>query len=229
MNILQIKDLYKSFNDKAILKGISFEIKKGKIIGLLGKNGSGKTTIIKIINDLLTIDEGEVLINGNKIGPQSKAVISYLPERNYLDKRKTISQTLKFFQDFYSDFNMEKAEKLLIELELDKSLRLTKMSKGMLEKLSLVLTMSRDAKLYILDEPLGGVDPSTRDKILRTIISNFGENSSLLITTHLVSDVEKILDEVIIIDNGKIVMQGSADEIREKENASINDVFKRSV
>ena len=229
MNILQIKDLYKSFNDKAILKGISFDVKKGKIIGLLGKNGSGKTTIIKIINDLLTIDKGEVLVNGNKIGPQSKAVISYLPERNYLDKRKTISQTLKFFQDFYSDFNMEKAEKLLIELELDKSLRLTKMSKGMLEKLSLVLTMSRDAKLYILDEPLGGVDPSTRDKILRTIISNFGENSSLLITTHLVSDVEKILDEVIIIDNGKIVMQGSADEIREKENASINDVFKRRV
>lgn len=229
MNILQIKNLYKSFDDKEVLKGISFEVKEGKIVGLLGKNGSGKTTIIKIINDLLTIDKGEVLINGNKIGPESKAIISYLPERSYLDKRKTISQTLKYFQDFYNDFNLEKAEKLLLELELDKSLRLTKMSKGMLEKLSLVLTMSRNAKLYILDEPLGGVDPSTRDKILRTIISNFGENSSLLITTHLVSDVEKILDEVIIIDNGQIVMQGSADEIREKENASINDVFKRSV
>ncbi len=229
MKILQINNLYKSFDDKPIIKGVSFDVKEGKIVGLLGKNGSGKTTIIKMINDLLTIDKGEILIDGKKIGPETKAVVSFLPERSYLDKSNKVYQTLNFFEDFYQDFDRQKAEKLLLELELDKDLRLSKMSKGMLEKLSLVLTMSRRAKLYVLDEPLGGVDPSTRDKILKTIISNFGENSSLLITTHLVSDVEKILDEVIIIDDGKVVLQGDADEIRERENASINDVFKWSV
>ena len=229
MNILEIKNLYKSFDEKQILKGVNFSIESGKIVGLLGKNGSGKTTIIKLINDLLTIDSGEILINGNKIGPESKAIVSYLPERSYLDKSKKVYQILNFFKDFYSDFDLEKAEKLLLELDLDKNSKLSKMSKGMLEKISLVLTMSRQAKLYILDEPLGGVDPATRDKILKTILSNFGENSSLLITTHLVSDVEKILDEVVIIDDGKIILTGDADEIRSRENASINDVFKRSV
>lgn len=229
MKILEIKDLYKSFDEKEIVKGVSFNICEGKIVGLLGKNGSGKTTIIKMINDLLTIDSGEILIAGKEIGPETKALVSYLPERSYLDKSKKVYQILEFFKDFYADFDIEKAEKLLLELELDKNLKLSKMSKGMLEKISLVLTMSRRAKLYILDEPLGGVDPSTRDKILKTILSNFGENSSLLITTHLVSDIEKILDEVVIIDNGKVVLQGQADKIREEENASINDVFKRRV
>ena len=229
MKILQIKNLYKNFDEKQIIKGVSFDVLEGRIVGLLGKNGSGKTTVIKMINDLLTIDSGEILIDGKKIGPETKSIISYLPERSYLDKSKNVEKTLNFFKDFYEDFDIEKAEKLLLELGLDKGLKLSKMSKGMLEKLSLILTMSRRAKLYILDEPLGGVDPSTRDKILKTIMSNFGENSSLLITTHLVSDVEKILDEVIIIDDGKIVLQGLADEIRESENASINDVFKRRV
>ena len=227
--ILQIKDLYKSYDEKHVIKGVSFNVLEGKIVGLLGKNGSGKTTIIKMINDLLTIDKGEILVDGKKIGPETKAIVSYLPERSYLDKSNKIYQTLNFFKDFYQDFDINKAEKLLTELELDKNLKLSKMSKGMLEKLSLVLTMSRRAKLYVLDEPLGGVDPSTRDKILKTIMSNFDENSSLLITTHLVSDVEKILDEVIIIDGGKVVLSGNADEIRERENASINDVFKRCV
>ncbi len=227
--ILQIKDLYKSYDEKHVIKGVSFNVLEGKIVGLLGKNGSGKTTIIKMINDLLTIDKGEILVDGKKIGPETKAIVSYLPERSYLDKSNKIYQTLNFFKDFYQDFDINKAEKLLAELELDKNLKLSKMSKGMLEKLSLVLTMSRRAKLYVLDEPLGGVDPSTRDKILKTIMSNFDENSSLLITTHLVSDVEKILDEVIIIDGGKVVLSGNADEIRERENASINDVFKRCV
>ena len=229
MKILEIKNLYKSFDNKAIIKDVSFDILENKIVGLLGKNGSGKTTIIKMINDLLTIDKGEILITGKPVSPESKAVVSYLPERSYLDKSKKVSQILDFFQDFYSDFDREKAEKLLGELELSKDVKLSKMSKGMLEKLSLILCMSRNAKLYVLDEPLGGVDPSTRDKILKTIISNFIENSSLLITTHLVSDVEKILDEVIIIDDGKVVLMGNADEIRESENASINDVFKRRV
>ncbi len=229
MKILQIKNLYKSFDDKQIVKGVSFDVDEGKIVGLLGKNGSGKSTIIKMINDILTIDKGEILIDGKNIGEESKALVSYLPERSYLDKSKKVCEMLKLFKDFYSDFDTIKAEKLLTELNLDKNSKLAKMSKGMLEKLSLVLTMSRRARLYVLDEPLGGVDPSTRDKILRTIMSNFGENSSLLITTHLVSDVEKILDEVIFIDDGKVVLQGDADEIRKKENASINDVFKRSI
>ena len=229
MKILEIKNLYKSYDEKAVIQGVSFDVLEGKIVGLLGKNGSGKTTLIKMINDLLTIDKGEILIDGKKISPETKAIVSYLPERSYLDKSNKVTQTLDFFQEFYKDFDRERAEKLLIELELDKNLKLSKMSKGMLEKLSLVLTMSRRAKLYILDEPLGGVDPSTRDKILRTIMSNFGENSSLLITTHLVSDIEKILDEVIIIDGGKVVLSGDADEIRSRENASINDVFKRRV
>ncbi len=229
MKILEIKNLYKSFDNKAIIKDVSFDILEGKIVGLLGKNGSGKTTIIKMINDLLTIDKGEILITGKPVSPETKAVVSYLPERSYLDRSKKVSQILDFFQDFYSDFDREKAEKLLSELELSKDVKLSKMSKGMLEKLSLILCMSRNAKLYVLDEPLGGVDPSTRDKILKTIMSNFDENSSLIITTHLVSDVEKILDEVIIIDDGKVVLMGNADEIRESENASINDVFKRRV
>ncbi len=229
MKILQIKDLYKGFDQKQIIKGISFDVYEGKIVGLLGKNGSGKSTIIKMINDLLTIDSGEILIYGEKISPRTKALISYLPERSCLDKSKKVYEIINFFKDFYLDFDEEKAYNLLQELELDKNLKLSKMSKGMLEKLSLILTMARRAKLYILDEPLGGVDPSTRDKILKTIISNFGENSSLLITTHLVADVETILDEVIIIDQGKLVLKGDADTIREQENASINDVFKRSV
>ena len=229
MKILQVKDLYKSFDDKQIIKGVSFDVYEGRIVGLLGKNGSGKSTIIKMINDILTIDSGEILVSGKKIGPETKALISYLPERSYLDKSKSISQTLTFFKDFYADFDIEKAEKLLQEFELDKNSKLSKISKGMLEKLSLAITMSRKAKLYVLDEPLGGVDPATRDKILKTILSNFDENSSLFITTHLVSDVEKILDEVIIIDNGEIILHGEADKIREEENASINEVFIRRV
>ncbi len=229
MKILQVKDLYKSFDDKQIIKGVSFDVYEGRIVGLLGKNGSGKSTIIKMINDILTIDSGEILVSGKKIGPETKALISYLPERSYLDKSKSISQTLTFFKDFYADFDIEKAEKLLQEFELDKNLKLSKISKGMLEKLSLAITMSRKAKLYVLDEPLGGVDPATRDKILKTILSNFDEDSSLFITTHLVSDVEKILDEVIIIDNGEIILHGEADKIREEENASINEVFIRRV
>ncbi len=229
MEILKVNDLYKSFDEKQIIRGVSFTITQGKIVGLLGKNGSGKSTIIKMINDLLTIDKGEILIDGKKIGVETKAIVSYLPERNYFDKTKKVYEVLNFFADFYDNFDIERAKNLLSELELDINLKLSKMSKGMLEKLSLILTMSRRAKLYVLDEPLGGVDPSTRDKILKTILSNFADNSSLLITTHLVTDIEKILDEVIIIDKGQIVLHGNADKIREEENASINDVFKRRV
>ena len=229
MEILQIKNIEKSFGDKKIINDVSFSIKSGKIVGLLGKNGSGKTTIIKMINDLLTIDKGQILIDGQEISEKTKAIVSYLPERTYLDNTKTIAQVFDYFQDFYENFDRTKAESLLKDLDLDVNAGLAKMSKGMKEKLQLILVMSRSAKLYILDEPLGGVDPSTRDYIMQTILSNFGENSSILITTHLIADIEKILDEVIFIDKGKVVLKGDADKLRQKENASINEIFRRKV
>lgn len=229
MSILRLKNISKSFDNKKIVDDVSFSIEKGKIVGLLGKNGSGKTTIIKMINDLLTIDCGEILIDDMKISEKTKAIVSYLPERTYLDSSQTISEVFSYFQDFYKDFNREKAEKLLKDLDLDINASLSKMSKGMKEKIQLILVMSRNAKLYILDEPLGGVDPSTRDYIMQTILSNFGEESSMLITTHLISDIEKILDEVIFIDNGKIILNSEADELREKYNESIDEIFRRKV
>ena len=227
MKILEVKNISKSFDDKKIIDDVSFDIESGKIVGLLGKNGSGKTTIIKMINDLLTIDSGEILVDGQNIGENTKALISYLPERTYLQQDYKISEVFTIFEEFYKDFDRQKAEKLLKDLDLDINARLSKMSKGMKEKVQLILVMSRKAKLYILDEPLGGVDPSTRDYIMQTILSNFGDDASMIITTHLVSDVEKILDDVIFIDKGKIVLTGNTDEIRTKEKSSINDVFRR--
>lgn len=229
MNILEIKGVSKSFDGKKIIDDVSFNIERGKIVGLLGKNGSGKTTVLKMINDLLTTDGGEILVGGEKIGPRTKAKISYLPERTYLESGSTVKEVFDFFEDFYPDFNREKAESLLKDLDLEIGSSLSKMSKGMKEKIQLVLVMSRDAELYILDEPLGGVDPSTRDYILETILSNFGEGASLLITTHLISDVERILDDVIFIDKGKIILNENADTLREREGASINEIFRRKV
>ena len=227
MNLIETKDLSKRFDNKVILDKINIKIPSGKIVGLLGKNGAGKSTLIKLINDLLTPTSGEILIKGNKVGVESKKVISYLPERTYLNKNMRVVEVIKYFKDFYDDFNVEKAEKLLKDLDLDINTKLTKMSKGMLEKVQLVLVMSREADLYILDEPLGGVDPATRDYILDTILSNFSENASVIISTHLISDIEKILDEVIFIDKGKIVLQSEADKLRNKEKSSIDEIFRR--
>ena len=227
MELVKCNNLCKEFDNKQILNNVNLTIPKGKIIGLLGKNGIGKTTLLKLINDLLTPTSGEVLINGEKPGISSKRVISYLPERTYLDKSMRISQILTFFEEFYEDFNKEKAVKLLKDLDLDINSKVSKMSKGMQEKLQLILVMSREAQLYILDEPLGGVDPATRDYILDTILSNFSEGASVIISTHLISDIERILDEVIFIDKGKIILTSSADELRTKENASIDEIFRR--
>ena len=227
MELVKCNNLCKEFDNKQILNNINLNLPKGKIIGLLGKNGSGKTTLIKLINDLLTPTSGEILINGESPSIKSKKVISYLPERTYLDKNMKISQILTFFEDFYNDFSREKAIKLLKDLDLDINLKISKMSKGMQEKLQLILVMSREAELYILDEPLGGVDPATRDYILDTILSNFREGASIIISTHLISDIERILDEVIFIDKGKIILTSSADELRRKENASIDEIFRR--
>ena len=227
MNLLETKKLSKTFDNKEILKDINLKITKGKIIGLLGKNGAGKTTLIKLINDLLTPTFGEVLVKGKKVGIESKKIISYLPERTYLNKQMKVSEVLELFSDFYEDFDKEKAKRLLKNLDLDINQKLTKMSKGMQEKVQLVLVMSRNADLYILDEPLGGVDPATRDYILDTILSNFNENASVIISTHLISDIERILDEVIFIDKGKLILQSDADKLRTKEKASIDEVFRR--
>lgn len=227
MELVECKKLCKEFDNRQILKDINLIIPRGKIIGLLGKNGMGKTTLIKLINDLLTQSSGEVLINGNKPGVISKRIISYLPERTYLDKSMTIEQVFKFFKEFYDNFNLQKANKLLKDLDLELDQKISQMSKGMQEKLQLILVMSREAELYILDEPLGGVDPATRDYILDTILSNFNEGSSVMISTHLIADIERILDEVIFIDKGEIVLTSSADELRKRENASIDEIFRR--
>ena len=227
MELLEIKGLSKSYDKKTVLQDINLNVTSGKIIGLLGKNGAGKTTLIKLINDLLTPTEGEILIEGNKIGVETKKVVSYLPERTYLNKQMKVSEVIDYFEEFYDDFDSAKAKKLLKELDLDINQNLSKMSKGMQEKVQLVLVMSRSADLYILDEPLGGVDPATRDYILDTILSNFNENASVIISTHLISDIERILDEVIFIDKGKIILQSDADKLRKKEKSSIDEVFRR--
>ena len=227
MELLQCIDLNKNFKKKQILKNINLSIPRGKIIGLLGKNGAGKSTLIKLINDLLTITSGQILINGKPIGVESKKIISYLPERAYLDKGMTVDKTIKYFEEFYENFDSEKAYKLLKDLGLDTNQKLNKMSKGMQEKVQLVLVMSRKADLYILDEPLGGVDPATRDYILDTILTNFNDGASVIISTHLISDIERILDNVIFIDKGEIILTAEADELRNREDASIDEIFRR--
>lgn len=225
--LLICKNVNKNYGNKKVLKNINFSIPRGKIIGLLGKNGTGKTTLIKLINDLLTLDSGEILIDGKKVGVESKKIISYLPERTYLDKSMTVNEVIDMFSEFYDNFDAKKARKLLKDLKLDVNSKLSKMSKGMQEKVQLVLVMSRKALLYILDEPLGGVDPATRDYILDTILTNFNEGASVIISTHLIADIERILDEVIFIDDGKIVLIKNADKLREKEGASIDEIFRR--
>lgn len=227
MELVKCNNLCKEFDNKKILKNVNLTIPKGRIVGLLGKNGMGKTTFLKLINDLLTPTSGEVLINGEEPNINSKKVISYLPERTYLDKSMKVSQIITFFDEFYDNFNKERAIKLLKDLDLDINSKVNKMSKGMQEKLQLILVMSREVELYILDEPLGGVDPATRDYILDTILSNFSEGASVIISTHIISDIERILDDVIFIDKGAIVLTSSADELRKKENASIDEIFRR--
>lgn len=229
MTLLECRNLSKKYGSKTALDSVNLKVPAGKIFGLLGKNGSGKTTLIKLINSLLTPDTGEILVNGHPVGVASKQIISYLPERTYFRRNMTVRQTLAFFQDFYADFDLKKAQKLLQDLNLDENQKISAMSKGMQEKVQLVLVMSRRAKLYILDEPLGGVDPATRDYILDTILSNFSSKSSLIISTHLISDVERILDEVVLLDNGHVVIQAEADDLRRKYKSSIDEIFRKEL
>lgn len=224
--LLEIKNVCKNYGKKEVLKDINLNLPEGKIIGLLGKNGSGKTTLIKLVNGLLSLDKGEILVDGNVVGVDSKKIISYLPERNYLNVHKKVKVIIDYFSDFYEDFDKDKAYELLGNLDIKIDDKLSTMSKGMREKVELALVMSRRAKLYILDEPMGGVDPATRDYILDTILNNFNEGASILMSTHMISDIERVLDEVIFIDDGKITRYDQADKLREKYGKSIDEIFR---
>lgn len=225
--LVEVRGLTKNYHKGApALDDLTLTIPRGKIIGLLGPNGSGKTTLIKLINGLLTPTTGEVLINGLKPGVESKAVISYLPERTYFEKKMKVSELLSFFQDFYADFSRERAEEMLQNLQIDSNASLKTLSKGTKEKVQLILVMSRNAQLYILDEPIAGVDPAARDYILRTILTNYNQDSTILLSTHLISDIENILDEVLFIRNGKLLLQSSVEELREQQGKSVDTYFR---
>lgn len=225
-NMVEFKNVHKSYVNKEVLKGVNLNIPKGKIVGLLGPNGSGKTTMIKLMNGLLQADEGSVEIKGMKPSVETKKIVSYLPERTYLNDWMKVKDMLEFFKDFYEDFDMEKADRMIESLKIDKNEKLKTMSKGTKEKVQLILVMSRKAELYILDEPIGGVDPAARSYILDTILTNYNENSTLLIATHLISEIETICDDVIFISKGEIVLQGNVDEIREEKEKSIDALFR---
>lgn len=223
---LEVKNLNKRYGDKNAINDVSFSIDNGKIVGLLGPNGSGKTTFIKMVVGLLKKNSGEILIDGTKVGVETKALVSYLPDKDFLYKWMRIKDAIQFFVDFYDDFDEKKCEELLLLMKLDKNQKIKTLSKGMLEKLNLTLVLSRNAKLYILDEPIAGVDPVAREKILNAIINNFSGEGSMLITTHLVRDIEKLFDEVLFIKEGQIVEQGNAEDLRMKNKMSIDEIFR---
>ena len=226
MIILETKGLTKRFGNSLALDNVDITLECGKIVGLLGPNGSGKTTFLKLITGLLKPDQGTITIGGEAPGVITKQHVSFLPDSNYFPRWMKVTQLLEYFSDFYEDFQKEKASYMLGKLDIDSNMKLSHMSKGTLEKVQLVLAMSRDANLYCLDEPIGGVDPATRDYILNTIVSNYCDNSTVLISTHLISDVENVLDEVIFLQNGQVRMQSSVDDIRERENKSVDALFR---
>ena len=226
MTLLALENVTKSYGATAALDNISLEISAGKIVGLLGPNGSGKTTLIKLINGLLQPNKGRVLINGQDPSPATKAIVSYLPDTTYLNEQMKVKEALTYFKTFYKDFNLERAHHLLADLGIDENSRLKKLSKGNKEKVQLILVMSRDARLYVLDEPIGGVDPAAREYILNTIINNYSPTSTVLISTHLISDIEPILDEVILINQGQIFLHENANQLRQQYNQSIDNLFR---
>ena len=224
--ILRCEGVVKKYGGKVALNGLDLSIESGRIIGLLGPNGAGKTTLIKIINGLLTPTEGRILIEGEKPGPKTKPKVSYLPDVNYLNHWMTVEQIVEMFSDFYADFRPELAYRMIGTLGIDRKSRLKALSKGNKEKVSLILVMSRSAKLYVLDEPIAGVDPATRDYIISTIINNYNPEASVLISTHLISDIESVLDEVIFIKDGAVVLHDTVDHIREEHGKSVDDLFR---
>lgn len=224
--LFECKDLKKNYGKKQALKGLNLQVESGQIIGLLGPNGSGKTTLIKLANGLLTPTEGEIIIKGNKVGVETKKIVSYLPERTYLDTHSKVKHIISYFKDFYEDFDEKKAYDMLSKLNINPDDKLKTMSKGTREKVQLILVMSRRAQIYFLDEPIGGVDPAARDYILNTIITNYNPEASVIISTHLISDIEKVLDDVVMIKDGQLVMHKKVDDIREEYGKSVDEVFR---
>lgn len=226
-NLVEIQDLTKVYDNRNIaLSNVSLNLPKGRIIGLLGPNGSGKTTLIKLINGLLSPSHGSILINGMKPGPETKKHISYLPDCTYLENNKKICELINFFADFYEDFQKDKAYSMLQSLGIESDVKLKTLSKGTKEKVQLILVMSRNADLYILDEPIAGVDPAARDYILKTIITNYNPEATILLSTHLISDIETVLDDVIFIKYGQIALYSSVDDIRENQGKSVDAYFR---
>ncbi len=225
-NLVNITGLTKKYGHKVALDGLDLNLSQGKIVGLLGPNGSGKTTLIKIIMGLLTPSDGDVVVGGNKISKETKAMISYLPDTLYFDKKSRVSSILNIFEDFYDDFDRDKCRRMLDDLGIKGNPKLKELSKGMLEKVQLSLVLSRNAKLFVLDEPLGAVDPAAREKILNTIIKNYSKTGTMLISTHLIQDVEPVLDEVIFLKNGRIVLHEEAEGLRKKEDATVDEIFR---
>lgn len=228
MPILEIKNLIKKYHTKNVIDNISLNVDSGKIVGLLGPNGSGKTTLIKLLAGLLTATSGDILIDNKEIGIETKAIVSFLPDRPYFANWMKVHDILAFFADFYRDFSMKKAMEMLKLLNIGVNDRIKTMSKGTKEKLNLVLVMSRAARLYLLDEPIAGVDPAARYYILRTIISNYSEDSSVIITTHHIADVEKILDDVIFLNEGKIELNSAVEDLREERGKSVDEIFRET-
>ena len=225
-NILECRGLVKFFPNCLALTNVDLTVPKGRIVGLLGPNGSGKSTLIKLANGLLTPTQGTILVDGKEPGIETKKIVSYLPERTYLTEWMTVQDMLDLFNDFSADFNIAKARDMLARLNIQTKARIKTMSKGTKEKVQLILVMSREAQLYLLDEPIGGVDPAARDYILNTIIANYNENATVLISTHLISDVEQILVDVIFFNQGSVVLTSSVDDIREKQDKSVDALFR---
>lgn len=224
--ILECKSLTKKYSGYPALSDVNLTLERGRIIGLLGPNGSGKTTLLKLINGLLVPDSGTIEVSGNKPGIETKKIVSYLPEKTYLADWMQVTQVIEFFQDFYENFDSKKAYEMLSDLKIDSKRQLKTLSKGTKEKVQLMLVMSREADLYCLDEPMGGVDPASRDYILNTIINNYRESSTVLISTHLIADIEKVLDDVIFLKDGTVTLHSFVDDIRAKENMSVDSLFR---
>lgn len=226
-NLVEINGVVKRYGlGKVVFDGLNLQLEPGKIIGLLGPNGSGKTTLIKILSGLLHPEAGMVRIDGKEIGPETKAIVSYLPERTYFNEYLKVRQLVNMFKDFYTDFEEERAYHMLDLLKIDPDMMLKKLSKGNKEKVQLIMVMSRRAKLYLLDEPIAGVDPAARDYILNTILSNYDSEATMVISTHLIQDIEKILDEIIFIREGQIICKEDADTLRQQKGQSIDEIFR---
>lgn len=225
--IIECRSLTKKYGNFYALDNLNLTLSRGEIIGLLGPNGSGKTTLIKLLNGLLTLTSGEIYIDGEPLGTKTKKIVAYLPERTYLNAHRKVKDIISYFEDFYDNFDSERAYRMLKHLEINPDARLKSLSKGTKEKVQLILVMSRDADLYILDEPIGAVDPAARDYILNTILTNYNENATILLSTHLIHDIENILDRVIFIQNGHVILNSTVDEIRTEKRQSVDTLFRK--